>query len=124
MKTNWIFALAVSFALVACGEAPKKDKNTKANNKSESDETASEGDNPLLAPVNYVGALGKAKNVSEKKINLANIQNAINQFNAVEGRYPKSLGELVKEGYYAKLPAPTRGKRYLYNSKTGQVGIK
>ena len=101
-----------------------KDKNTKANNKSESDETASEGDNPLLAPVNYVGALGKAKNVSEKKINLANIQNAINQFNAVEGRYPKSLGELVKEGYYAKLPAPPKGKRYLYNSKTGQVGIK
>ena len=124
MKTNWIFALAVSFTLVACGEAPKKDKNIKANNKSKSDETASKGDNPLLAPVNYVGALGKAKNVSEKKINLANIQNAINQFYAVEGRYPKSLGELVKEGYYAKLPATPKGKRYLYNSKTGQVGIK
>mgnify|MGYP004325092349 CR=1 FL=1 len=124
MKTNWIFALAVSLTLVACGGSPKKDKSAKENEKSKSEGTASEDDNPLLAPVNYVGALGRAKNVSEKKINLANIQNAINQFNALEGRYPRSLGELVKEGYYAKLPAPPKGKRYLYNSKTGQIGIK
>ena len=124
MNTNWIFALAVSLALVACGESPKKDKSSKENKMFKSESTTSEDDNPLLAPVNYVGALGKAKNVSEKKINLANIQNAINQFNAVEGRYPKSLGELVKEGYYAKLPAPPKSKRYLYNPKTGQVRVK
>ena len=124
MNTNWIFALAVSLALVACGESPKKDKSSKENKMSKSESTTSEDDNPLLAPVNYVGALGKAKNVSEKKINLSNIQNAINQFNAVEGRYPKSLGELVKEGYYAKLPAPPKSKRYLYDPKTGQVGVK
>ena len=124
MKTNLIFVLVVSLILVACGGSPKKDKSAKVDKKSKSEEAASEDGNPLLAPVNYLGALGKAKNVSEKKINLANIQNAINQFKAVEGRYPKSLGELVKEGYYAKLPAPPKGKRYLYNSKTGQVGVK
>ena len=124
MKTNWIYALAFSLTLVSFWETPKTDNSAKENKKSKSAETASKDDNPLLAPVNYVGALGRAKNVSEKKINLANIQNAINQFKAVEGHYPKSLVELVKEGYYAKLPAPPKGKRYLYNSKTGQVGLK
>ena len=41
----------------------------KENKKSKQAETASKDDTPLLAPVNYVGALGRAKNVSEKKIN-------------------------------------------------------
>ena len=71
-----------------------------------------------------VGAVGKAKKSSEKRVNLANVQNAIRQFHAVEGRYPKSLNELVKEGYYSKMPAAPRGMRYVYNPKTGQVGVK
>ena len=57
-------------------------------------------------------------------LNLANIKNSISEFHAVEGRYPKSLNELVKEGYYSKMPAAPRGMRYVYNPKTGQVGVK
>jgi len=55
---------------------------------------------------------------------LANIQNAIKQFQAVEGRYPKALNELVTEGYYSRPPRPPRGMRYVYNPKTGQVGVR
>tara|TARA_B100000686_G_C16736033_1_gene943632 strand:+ start:1032 stop:1406 length:375 start_codon:yes stop_codon:yes gene_type:complete len=124
MNTNLIFILVISLTLVACGGAQEEGNRAKDKKKSKSGETASENSNPLLAPVDYVGAVGRAKNVSEKRINLVNIQNAIKQFQIVEGRYPKSLDELVSEGYYAKLPDPPKGKRYLYNSKTGQIGIK
>ena len=120
-----MFALALSAMLVACGGSSESTKKGKEKKKPEKEETASsDDDNPLLAPVNYVGAVGKAKKTSEKRLNLANVQNAIKQFHAVEGRYPKSLGELVKEGYYSKLPAAPRGMRYVYNPKTGQVGVK
>jgi len=68
--------------------------------------------------------VGNAKKTSEKRVNLANVQNAIRQFQTVEGRYPKSLAELVKEGYYSKMPAAPRGMSYFYNPKTGQVYFK
>jgi len=111
--------------LVACGGSSDSVKKGKEKKKPEKEETASsDGDNPLLAPVNYLGAVGKAKKTSEKRLNLANVQNAIRQFHTVEGRYPKSLAELVKEGYYSKLPAAPRGMRYVYNPKTGQLGVK
>jgi len=111
--------------LVACGGSSDSVKKGKEKKKPEKEETASsDGDNPFLAPVNYLGAVGKAKKTSEKRLNLANVQNAIRQFHTVEGRYPKSLAELVKEGYYSKLPAAPRGMRYVYNPKTGQLGVK
>tara|TARA_B100000519_G_scaffold189294_1_gene187608 strand:+ start:491 stop:865 length:375 start_codon:yes stop_codon:yes gene_type:complete len=124
MKTRWIFALVLSAMLVACGGSSESAKKGKEKKKPEKEETSSDDDNPLLAPLNYVGAVGKAKKSSEKRVNLANVQNAIRQFHAVEGRYPKSLNELVKEGYYSKMPAAPRGMRYVYNPKTGQVGVK
>ena len=124
MNTRWIIAIALTTTLVGCGGSSGNAKKNNEKKKPKEEETVSDDSNPLLAPVNYVGAVGKAKKVSEKKINLANIQNAIKQFQAVEGRFPKSLSELVKEGYYSKIPAPPRGMRYVYNPKNGQVGVK
>tara|TARA_A100001037_G_C15018973_1_gene575414 strand:- start:352 stop:726 length:375 start_codon:yes stop_codon:yes gene_type:complete len=124
MKTHWLFALTLSAMLVGCGGSSESAKKPNEKKKPAKEKASSDDDNPLLAPVNYVGAVGKAKRTSEKKANLANIQNAIKQFQAVEGRYPKTLPELVKEGYYSKIPAPPRGMRYVYNPKTGQVGVK
>ena len=72
----------------------------------------------------FRSAVGKAKKSSEKRLNLANIQNAIKMFKAVEGRYPKALNELVTEGYFPRPPRPPRGMRYVYNPKTGQVGVR
>ena len=75
--------------LVACGGSSESAKKGKEKKKPEKEETSTDDDNPLLAPLNYVGAVGKAKKSSEKRVNLANVQNAIRQFHAVEGRYPK-----------------------------------
>ncbi|MDP6250681.1 MAG: hypothetical protein QGI20_01955 [Verrucomicrobiota bacterium] len=119
MKTNWIASMMLAFGLCACGGTSETSKDKKPDK----EESTSSG-NPLTAPVDYIGAVGKAKKVSEKKVNLANIQNAINQFKAVEGRNPKTLNELVTEGYFSRPPRPPRGMRYVYNSKTGQVGVR
>ncbi|MBC8244879.1 MAG: hypothetical protein H8E20_10840 [Verrucomicrobia bacterium] len=119
MRTNWIASLILTLGLCACGgtsEAPKDEKPEK--------EKSTSSGNPLTAPVDYIGAVGKAKKVSEKRVNLANIQNAIKQFQAVEGRYPKTLKELVTEGYFPRAPRPPRGMRYVYDPKTGQVGVR
>ena len=119
MKTTWITSLTLAIGLCACdgsSETPKDEAPEK--------EEASSAGNPLTAPLDYVGAVGKAKKSSEKRLNLANIQNAIKMFKAVEGRYPKALNELVTEGYFPRSPRPPRGMRYVYNPKTGQVGVR
>jgi hypothetical protein len=119
MKTTWITSLTLAIGLCACGgssETPKDEAPEKV-------ESSSAG-NPLTAPLDYVGAVGKAKKSSEKRLNLANIQKAIKTFKVVEGRYPKALNELVTEGYFPRPPRPPRGMRYVYNPKTGQVGVR
>ena len=119
MKTTWITSLTLALGLCACGRSSE----TPIDEKPEKEESSSAG-NPLTAPLDYVGAVGKAKKSSEKRVNLANIQNAIKQFEAVEGRNPKTLNELVTEGYFSRAPRPPRGMRYVYNPKTGQVGVR
>ena len=53
--------------LVACGGSSESTKKGKEKKKPEKEETASsDDDNPLLAPVNYVGAVGKAKKEREE----------------------------------------------------------
>ncbi|MDP7047928.1 MAG: hypothetical protein QF721_00605 [Verrucomicrobiota bacterium] len=119
MKVNWFALLTLAIGLCGCGSSTDKAKGEKPDK----EESSSSG-NPLTAPVDYIGAVGKAKKSSEKRVNLANIQNAIKQFKAVEGRNPKTLNELVTEGYFPRPPRPPRGMKYTYNPKTGQVGVR
>ena len=119
MKAIWITSLTLTFLVCACGGGGDKEKDKKPKK-----EESSSAGNPLTAPVDYVGAVGKAKKSSEKRVNLANIQNAIKQFQAVEGRYPKTLNELITEGYLQRPPRPPRGMKYTYNPKTGLVGVQ
>ena len=81
MKANWITSATLALGLCACGGSSNEPKDKKP----EKEKSTSTG-NPLTAPVDYIGAVGKAKKVSEKRVNLANIQNAIKQFHAVEDR--------------------------------------
>lgn len=76
---------------------------------------------PLTAPVDYVGAVGRAGQHSAQVVDLAQVRQAIQQFHAGEDRYPQNLEELVKEGYLAKLPKLPAGREYRYDPATGQV---
>ena len=78
MKTfPLFFSLPVALILTAgCGDSSKP--GTTANTVS----------NLVDAPLNYVGAVVQAQKYSEKQIDLAYVNQAIQQFQAGEGRLP------------------------------------
>jgi hypothetical protein len=110
MKTTWVGVTLTVLALAACD---KPDPNKKE----------SVGSNPLNAPTDYLGAAAKAKKFSEKNIELASLKQAVQQFYAGEGRYPKDLQEAVKEGYLTKIPPAPVGMKITYEASTGEVKI-
>lgn len=105
-----VLALAV-IAGAGCGGRPKETPATATNAAS----------NPLTAPADYVGAVGQAQKTAAKVVDLVQVQQAIRQFQAGEGRNPKTLEELIKEGYLAALPRLPAGLKFDYNPATGQV---
>jgi hypothetical protein len=81
------------------------------------------GNNPLNAPTDYLGAMGKAKKMSEKVIDQAAINQAIQLFNVQEERFPKDLQELVTKKYLGALPPPPIGMKFSYNPANGEFKI-
>jgi hypothetical protein len=79
--------------------------------------------NPLTAPADYVGALGKAQKSAEKTLSTAGLDKAIQSFYTTEGRFPKDLNELVSKGVINQIPPPPRGTKYLYDSQAGTIQV-
>ena len=132
MKGISFFFLAVSLALlVACKkqEDPKPIEPPKAEATNGTDDAnpaaaKSTGAGSIIAaPAEYVGALGRAQQSADKSIDLAGYKQAITMFQAQEGRYPKTLNELVTSGTMRKLPEPPHGMEVQYDPATGNVRI-
>jgi hypothetical protein len=85
--------------------------------------SASSSGNPITAPVDYLGAIGKAKKSASKVATSVGITEAIKMFYIQEGRYPKDLNELVSPDYLPKLPAPPPGMKFDYNPTNGVVKV-
>jgi hypothetical protein len=81
------------------------------------------GSNPLLAPVEYLGATARAKTSSQAKIALAPIQQAIQMYQVENGSFPPNLNALVQGGQIRALPALPQGSTYQYNPSTGAVSV-
>ncbi len=100
---------------VGCGSgsesAPAADESAKV---------AEEG-NPLTAPVDYLGAVNQAQKSSARKLNLMGIQQAIQQFQIMEDRLPRTLQEVVTSGYISRLPELPKGLSLQYDPRTGVV---
>jgi hypothetical protein len=84
---------------------------------------ASSSGNPVTAPVDYLGAVAKAKQAADKTISTAGLNQAIQSFQAQEGRLPATLNELVTKNYLPSIPPPPAGMKYDYNPKTGQLRL-
>ena len=56
-------------------------------------------------------------------IDIASIEKAIGTFQAMEGRNPKSLEELVAMRYLPQLPPVPQGKRLSYDAASGKVEL-
>ncbi|MBI4662862.1 MAG: hypothetical protein HY735_28945 [Verrucomicrobia bacterium] len=117
MNTKSWLALALALGLSGCGKKEGATTTAKSTN-----QTNASG-NPLTAPVDYLGAVGQAKKLAVKTVDLATLNQAIQLFRTGEDRFPKDLNELVSEGYLPRLPAPPPGTRLEYNPVRGQVRV-
>jgi hypothetical protein len=100
--------------LVGCGEKESQPKQTT---------NAPTASSPLTAPVDYLGAVGKAKTFAEKTVDLAQLNQAIQMFVAQESRYPKSLDELKEAKLINEVPKAPYGMKIEYDANTGKVKV-
>ena len=111
-------ALAVlvlgGLALAGCGKKEEKSAASSTNNST---------GNPLTAPVDYLGAVAKAKKSAESTVETVSLNKAIQEFSVAEGRYPKDLNELVTEKFLPRLPEPPYGMKIVYDAAKGEVKV-
>jgi hypothetical protein len=113
MKCLLVSVAALGLVLAGC---------SKQETTSVQDDEAATG-NPITAPVDYLGAVGKAKNFSERTVDAVAIKQAVQLFYAQEDRFPKDLDELVAKRYLPALPPPPAGMRFVYNPGNGEFKI-
>src|SRR6266478_1792917 len=113
-----ILSLLVPAAVALSGCGKKEAQSTTAD----TNENYSSG-NPVTAPVDYLGAVAKAKKSAEKTVQTVSLNQAVQQFSVAEGRYPKDLNELVTEKYLPKLPDPPYGMKIVYEAAKGEVKV-
>jgi hypothetical protein len=94
-----------------------------AEKKSSTPSTETSSGNPLTAPADYVGALGKAQKSAQKTLGAVGLDQAIKVFSSEEGRFPTNLNELVSKGTIGQVPPPPRGMKYDYDPKTGAIKV-
>jgi len=115
MRAFIFIPVAAGLLLTGCGKSSSSTNQSATN-------SAATNDSVLAAPVDYVGAVGNAQNYSIRQIDLAQLKQAIQQFNAAEGRYPKDLQELIPN-YLAKIPAVPPGYQITYDPTSGSVKV-
>ena len=76
----------------------------------------------VTAPVDYLGAAVQAQKNMARTIDVSYLNEALQQFNAQEGHYPKTLEELVPN-YVGKLPTPPYGYKLNYDANSGTVKV-
>jgi hypothetical protein len=113
MKAVVLPLLAAGLFLAGCGK-DESGSTGKTN--------ASASGNPLTAPVDYLGAAGKAKQSANKTVLGAGLDQAIKLFYAETGRFPSDLKELAPQ-YVPNIPPPPVGMKYDYDPKTGIVKV-
>lgn len=112
---NALGLILACLALAGCGSKETQPTPPATN-------TTTSG-NPVTAPVDYLGAVSKAQQSAVKTTSTVGLQQAINQFQVTEGRYPKDLNELVAKETISSVPAPPAGMKYDYDPATGQVKV-
>ncbi len=114
--TIWggVASLAGLLCVAGCGE--------KSSSQAQTTNTA-KASTPLSAPADYLGAVAGAKALAEKTVDLAQLNQAIQMFQAEEGRYPKDFNELIAKGLLTQVPKAPYGKKIEYDPATGKVSI-
>jgi hypothetical protein len=73
--------------------------------------------------LNYVGAAVKGEQSAFKTIDTVSLNQEVQLFNAQEGRYPKTLSELVEKNYLHQLPQAPANQKIIYDAGQGKVSV-
>ena len=109
-SSGTLIFMAAAILGTGCGDSSKP--GTVANSVS----------NAVTAPVGYLGAVVQAQKYSEKVIDVSYLNQAVQLFQASEGRLPKDLQELVPN-YVGKIPDAPYGYKIVYDATTGTVKV-
>ena len=112
MNASVFLSLCAVLAVAGCSRQEPPPPNVTTNSASS---------NPLSTPADYLGAVAKAKRVSEKVIDTTSLNQSIQLFYAQEDRFPKDLDELVSKHYLPGIPAAPSGTRWAYHPQTGEI---
>jgi len=116
MKTPICLSTAVLILAAGCNNESSTSTGSETN-------ATTNASSPLTAPVDYLGALAKAKQSAVKTVDTSSLKEAIEMFQVDHGRYPKDLNELVQEKYIPRIPDAPYGMKLLYDPNTGQVSV-
>jgi hypothetical protein len=114
MQPNFAVLCLATVLAAGCGQAPE-------NNAAPQAQSTNTPGNPLTAPVDYLGAVNQGMNAAIKTADSAGIGQAIKMFQVQEGRFPKTLEELVEKQYLPQLPKAPYGMKFDYNPQTGEL---
>lgn len=118
MKVVFLIPVAIALLITGCSQSSGPGSSAaSATNDAQAGKAAS-----VNATPNYGGVLGQAQSFSENQIGLAQLKEAVQEFNATEGRYPKDLQELIP-AYLAKMPVVPAGYTISYDPTNGQVQV-
>ncbi len=118
MRAFLLIPVAAGLLLTGCGNNSSSTNTPATTNATPN----SANGNPATVAPDYLGAAGQAERFSINQIDLAQLKQAIQEFNAAEGRYPKDLQELIPN-YLAKIPKVPAGYQISYDAASGQVKV-
>ncbi len=123
MKMSPVFLAVGLLAWVGCEQSSNNPPTNPTNQPAKPTNQSAAIGNPLTAPVDYLGAVAAAKKSSEKTIDTAYLNQAIQLFHTAEGRYPKDLNELAAEQYIGRVPDAPYGMKIVYDATRGEVRV-
>jgi hypothetical protein len=107
MKIRLYFAVAGALVLALAGcTGGSSNSNSPATN------TSASSSSPVVQPEIY----------AQKKMDLASLNQAVQQYHAAEGHYPDSLQDLAPN-YVEKVPEAPAGYKFDYDANTGAVNL-
>jgi ABC-type glycerol-3-phosphate transport system substrate-binding protein len=106
MKTRFLVAVtgAVVLALAGCSGG--------SSNSNSSTNTAANSSSPVTQPEIY----------AQQKMDMASLNQAVEQYHAAEGKYPDNLQELAPS-YIARIPDAPPGYKINYDAGSGVVSL-
>ena len=107
MKTRLCFAVAGAMVLALAGcTGGSSNSNSPATN------TSASSSSPIVQPEIY----------AQKKMDLASLNQAVQQYHAAEGHYPDNLQDLAPN-YIEKIPQAPDGYKFDYDANSGTVSL-